>query len=162
MRTQKIASRPCAGIARRRRRCPRPRPIQTAPSVVNETETVADCRVSAKTTKTKASGRVRREPPVTPRVPPSRPGARANSSAPAEAPAPARVFLEGAREVVRAEVGPERLDEDELRVGELPEQEVGDPELAGGVGCGFRSVSRGSPPPPRSLRAASTISARPP
>src|SRR5438876_7407593 len=52
---------------------------------------------------------------------------------PAEAPAPRRVLLEGGAQLGLAEVGPPAVDEDELGVGELPEQEVRDPELAGGA-----------------------------
>src|SRR5436853_5890102 len=51
-------------------------------------------------------------------------------SAAAEAPATLCVLLERRPEVVDAELRPERLDEDELRVGGLPEQEVREPELA--------------------------------
>src|SRR5947207_4768299 len=51
----------------------------------------------------------------------------------AEAAASAGVGGEGVLELAPAEVRPERLDEDELRVGELPEQEVRDPELPGGA-----------------------------
>src|SRR5436305_9330422 len=53
--------------------------------------------------------------------------------APAEAPAPRRVLLERGAQLGLAEVGPPAVDEDELGVGELPEQEVRDPELAGGA-----------------------------
>ena len=41
--------------------------------------------------------------------------------------------VERRAEVVGAEVGPERVGEDELRVRRLPEQEVRDPELARGA-----------------------------
>ena len=41
-----------------------------------------------------------------------------------------RVRLERLAQVLLAEVGPERVHEDELGVGELPEQEVRDPQLA--------------------------------
>src|SRR5919198_6713855 len=48
----------------------------------------------------------------------------------AEAAAAARIVLQGGAEIRLAEVGPEGVDEDELGVRELPEQEVGDAELA--------------------------------
>src|SRR3954451_18747567 len=50
----------------------------------------------------------------------------------AEAPAPLRVRGERLPELALAEVRPEPVDEDELGVGELPEQEVRDAQLAGG------------------------------
>src|SRR5207237_1087131 len=51
----------------------------------------------------------------------------------AEAPAPPRVRDQRLAQLPLAEVRPERVDEDELRIGELPEQEVRDPQLAGGA-----------------------------
>ena len=51
----------------------------------------------------------------------------------AEAAAAARVLGEGLPEVPLAEVGPERVHEHELRVGELPEEEVRDPQLPRGA-----------------------------
>ena len=108
----------------------------------------------------------------------SRTGWRLDRSPAAEAAAAARVLVERVLEVARAEVGPELVDEDELGVGELPEQEVRDAQLAGGadeqVGVGqlgrvevggerrSRRSRRGSTPLSTSRRAASTISARPP
>src|SRR5205085_1446709 len=52
--------------------------------------------------------------------------------APAEAAPAAGVVVEGCAELLLAEVGPERVDEDELGVRELPQEEVRDPQLAGG------------------------------
>src|SRR5947208_4052668 len=51
----------------------------------------------------------------------------------AEAAPAAGVVVEGVTELILAKVGPERVYEDELRVGELPQEEVGDPQLAGGA-----------------------------
>src|SRR5438876_1669270 len=51
-------------------------------------------------------------------------------SAAVAAPA-AGVVVEGGAKLIHAEVGPERVDEDELRVGELPQEEVRDPQFAG-------------------------------
>ena len=51
----------------------------------------------------------------------------------AEAPVPARERIDRGSEVVLAEVRPKRLGEVELRVGALPEQEVGQPLLAAGA-----------------------------
>jgi hypothetical protein len=48
----------------------------------------------------------------------------------AEAAPAAGVVVEGGAELLLAEVGPERVDEDQLRIGELPQEEVGDPQLA--------------------------------
>src|SRR5918992_4869645 len=63
--------------------------------------------------------------------PPRRPPARETASSAAEAAAAARVLDERLPQVAFAEVGPERVDEDELRIGELPEEEVGNAQLAG-------------------------------
>ena len=52
-------------------------------------------------------------------------------SSTAEAPAAVRVLGERSPELALSEVGPEGVDEDELGVGELPEEEVRDAELAG-------------------------------
>src|SRR5204863_1992965 len=52
-------------------------------------------------------------------------------SAAAEAPPPLRVGGERLAKLGGAEVGPEGVDEDELRVRHLPEEEVRDSELAG-------------------------------
>src|SRR3954464_14367198 len=49
----------------------------------------------------------------------------------AEAAPAAGVVVEGCAERLLAEVRPERVQEDELRVGELPQEEVRDPQLAG-------------------------------
>src|SRR4051812_27133328 len=49
----------------------------------------------------------------------------------AEAAPAAGVIVEGCAELLLAEVRPERVQEDELRVGELPQEEVRDPQLAG-------------------------------
>src|SRR5690606_4428051 len=46
---------------------------------------------------------------------------------------PGGVDLAGVPEVPAVEVGPEGVQEDELGVGRLPEQEVGEPLLAGGA-----------------------------
>src|SRR5439155_22215965 len=53
--------------------------------------------------------------------------------APAEAAPAAGVIVEGGGELLLAEVGPERVDEGKLGVGELPQEEVRDPQLAGGT-----------------------------
>src|SRR6266581_9699414 len=50
---------------------------------------------------------------------------------PAEAAPAAGVVVESGAELLLAEIGPERVDEDQLGVGELPQEEVGDPQLAG-------------------------------
>ena len=71
-------------------------------------------------------------------------------------------------QVVGAEVGPERVGEDELGVGRLPEHEVRDPELAGGadqqVDLGAARARRGAPraPPRRRSSAARPSSTQPP
>src|SRR3954454_18126010 len=58
---------------------------------------------------------------------------RSRSIRSAPEPALARgVFREGEVEVVGAEVGPQGLRDDELRVGRLPDQEVGQAMLAAG------------------------------
>src|SRR5205085_11786394 len=57
---------------------------------------------------------------------------RTRSLAAAEAPLAAGVFGQGRPEVVHGEVRPRLVDEDELRVGELPEEEVRDPAVAPG------------------------------
>src|SRR5207253_4164841 len=64
--------------------------------------------------------------------------------APAEAAPAAGVVVEGGAELPLAEIGPERVDEDELGVGELPQEEVRDPQLAGGTDqkVGVRHVGR--------------------
>src|SRR5262249_51264274 len=49
---------------------------------------------------------------------------------PAKTASPAGVGVQGVVELALAEVGPQAVDEDELGVGELPEEEVRDPELA--------------------------------
>src|SRR5262245_5701859 len=54
------------------------------------------------------------------------------TSAPAEAAAAAGVLVDRGAQVLGAEVRPQRVDEDELGVGELPEQEIRDPQLARG------------------------------
>src|SRR5436190_8976050 len=58
--------------------------------------------------------------------------ARLLTASPAAEPAPAPgVRADCVAQVPRPEVGPERVHEDELRVRELPEQEIRDPELPG-------------------------------
>src|SRR5688500_9952147 len=54
-------------------------------------------------------------------------------SSAAEPPLAAGVLAERVLELGPAEVGPERVHEDELRVGALPEQEVRKPQLARGA-----------------------------
>src|SRR6188474_2234978 len=49
----------------------------------------------------------------------------------AEAASAGRVLLDRAAQVALSEVGPERVDEDKLRVGSLPEQEVRHAQLPG-------------------------------
>src|SRR2546422_986212 len=62
------------------------------------------------------------------------PRAKLGVPLPAAETAPAAgVVVESGAELVLAEVGPERVDEDQLGVGELPQEEVGDPQLAGGT-----------------------------
>src|SRR3954469_16356105 len=51
----------------------------------------------------------------------------------AEAAPAAGVVVESRAKLVLAEVRPERVDEDELGVGELPQEEIGDPQLTGGA-----------------------------
>src|SRR5512146_666010 len=63
----------------------------------------------------------------------SAPGLRQLSGREAEAPLPARKELERGRELLAVEVGPEAIAEIELRVGDVPEQEVADPPLAAGA-----------------------------
>src|SRR5581483_2565743 len=55
----------------------------------------------------------------------------ASVSSAAEPTAPPGVGEERLAELIGAEVGPQRLHEDELGVRQLPEQEVRDPKLAG-------------------------------
>src|SRR5947209_4371135 len=57
---------------------------------------------------------------------------KASDSSPAESTAPARVFLDRGPELLRPEVGPERVGEDVLGIGGLPEEEVRDAPLARG------------------------------
>src|SRR5688572_14206565 len=66
------------------------------------------------------------------------------ASSTAEAASSRRVVREGPPQVVLAEVWPERLHEDELRVGQLPEQEVREPQLARGADeqVGIRELGR--------------------
>src|SRR5436309_10514995 len=59
-------------------------------------------------------------------------GRRIQSSA-AESTAAARVILDCGSKLVWAEVRPERVGEDELRIRRLPEQEVRHPQLARGA-----------------------------
>src|SRR3954454_9837300 len=49
----------------------------------------------------------------------------------AEAAPAAGVVVEGCAELLLAEVRPERVEEDQLRIGELPQEEIRDPQLAG-------------------------------
>ena len=99
-------------------------------------------------------------------------------SSAAESSTPRRVLRQGRAQVALVEVGPELVDEDELRVGELPEQEVRDAQLAAradqqiGIGQLGRVEVRGEDVlvdlrrrrrrSRRCRRAASTSSARPP
>ncbi len=87
----------------------------------------------------------------------------------AEPPPAARVLLDRRAQPLLAEVGPERVVEDELRVGRLPEQEVRDPLLAGradhevGIGKLWRVETCGRWPPrtrPGDLTPSSTSFAR--
>ena len=55
------------------------------------------------------------------------------SSTDAEPAVPALELADGLEQVLSAEVGPQHVGEHQLAVGQLPEQEVGDPELAGGA-----------------------------
>src|SRR5204862_8367240 len=81
----------------------------------------------------RATNRLRRRPRAPPAGRRPRPG-RARGADPlaaAEAAPAAGVVVEGGAELLLAEVGPKRVDEDELGVGELPQEKVRDPQLAG-------------------------------
>src|SRR5262245_66625223 len=58
---------------------------------------------------------------------------RAAAGQPAEAALATLEIVERRAQVVGAEVGPQRVDETELGVGELPQQEVREPLLAAGT-----------------------------
>src|SRR5438046_215833 len=141
-------------MSRRSRMYASPKPTQAAPSVVVATATVSDWRVSEMPLSTNAKAIVVRNPPTIQMVPPScapsrttsrrakrgpapratrrpRPGSGSRKdSSTAEAAASLRVGGEGLLELFVPEVRPERVGEDELGVGQLPQQEVRDPQLA--------------------------------
>src|SRR5439155_17494992 len=58
--------------------------------------------------------------------------ARQSCSSSAEPPSPPRVRCKRLAQIVWPEVGPVAIDENQLRIGELPEEEVRYPQLAGG------------------------------
>src|SRR6266540_4234527 len=62
----------------------------------------------------------------------------------AEAAPAAGVVVESGAELVLAEIGPERVDEDQLGIGELPQEKVRNPQLAGGTDqeVGVRHLGR--------------------
>ena len=150
------ASRPCAGIARRSTRWPSPRPIQTTPRMVNDSDTVAVWRVSANSTNTNASGSVRNTPAASHPAPPTWTPTRVARRPAKPASVRARNCLARPVELVERQHAGHRDER-----GEPPAAEVGGPEHDGQPDRGHREA-RGDVahrPPKRLRRPAYSSSA---